>query len=769
MDQDLYALLGVVPNADARDIKKAYFQKVREFPPETHAEQFQQIRKAYETLSDPDQRRGYDASRGDAWNTLGQEMAAVMRSASEAMQKEEFDSAARLLEAVVAQRPEAEEARAKLCSCLLNLKEWNRASAAAQDFIAQHPKSVVAHLLKGYADNGAGNLIAARSSFLTVLDLDPDDFRAYRAVVDTWCNEGLPDNALKWLEDVADQPTDRDVRRMVKMEIIALGVHLGRSASGLETLSRDVKDDDERDEFRRFCDRLVTISLGRATGKTPALLKQLRALGVTSDLTALVTTTTVPLGELSENTRAWLARQRKQTDIFFIAGQGTFIDSLIAAGAVLVFGGLVWLLFSSHSVIRTEWAMFLAGVFGAVGLLAGWACVSLARHVRSELGRFTCMSPVWLIEVDLDHAHFRPLAAMKVMGATHQHTYGSYLHTTISLSFGDSNSSLSLSKKSLAEQFLQQIQEAKQRLLDLGHSGLIGAVEGIDLLGPEQRGVSRRVAFFRRRNVVGGLVGAAVGCVALLLGVLTSNTRAENNEFEQALTATASGPRAMREFVEAHPASKHAARAAEALTRRREAFLTELKPLATGLSEALAAHTKPTPFVVKVLVVPTVEVGPMTTTAKGRLVADMPPEVYASSRQRRFEDQLVGRIQAGFDSRFGAGWVSFSSKEAATTALTVRYRLSLSGRAFGLWSEDPDKGSDVLWAEPQADVTAALGSTTVQATVTPAPSVAVHGEVTKNLATKGAASLYPLLVDSVLLKVIDVVGAVVGLTSKQTG
>lgn len=47
---DPYAVLGLTRQASLDDIKKAYFGKVREFPPERHPEMFKKIHAAYEML-----------------------------------------------------------------------------------------------------------------------------------------------------------------------------------------------------------------------------------------------------------------------------------------------------------------------------------------------------------------------------------------------------------------------------------------------------------------------------------------------------------------------------------------------------------------------------------------------------------------------------------------------------------------------------------------------------------------------------------------------
>jgi signal peptidase I len=64
--KDLYAVLGVRPDASSDEIRDAYYSQVRLDSQDTDEERTraQDVRQAYEVLSDPDRRRSYDVSNG---------------------------------------------------------------------------------------------------------------------------------------------------------------------------------------------------------------------------------------------------------------------------------------------------------------------------------------------------------------------------------------------------------------------------------------------------------------------------------------------------------------------------------------------------------------------------------------------------------------------------------------------------------------------------------------------------------------------------------
>ncbi|WP_028309253.1 J domain-containing protein [Desulfitibacter alkalitolerans] len=61
--ENYYKILGTTANASQKKIKEKYIEGVKAFPPETHPEEFQKIRMAYETLKSPQKRSEYDFAR----------------------------------------------------------------------------------------------------------------------------------------------------------------------------------------------------------------------------------------------------------------------------------------------------------------------------------------------------------------------------------------------------------------------------------------------------------------------------------------------------------------------------------------------------------------------------------------------------------------------------------------------------------------------------------------------------------------------------------
>jgi tetratricopeptide (TPR) repeat protein len=120
---DFYALLGVAPDADASEIKRAYHQAAKTHHPDALARSgldaevrekankvFAEIGKAHAVLSDPERRSGYDAVRGTQDTDLDADRLAqaetLYRKAQVLMQQGNFKGALEFLQPAVDLWPE---------------------------------------------------------------------------------------------------------------------------------------------------------------------------------------------------------------------------------------------------------------------------------------------------------------------------------------------------------------------------------------------------------------------------------------------------------------------------------------------------------------------------------------------------------------------------------------------------------------------------------------------------------------------------------------
>ncbi len=192
---DYYAVLDVSEQATADEIKRAYFRKVREHSPEEDPTGFQLVRTAYETLSDPQKRSDYDATRA-----FGGQIREWMDEAVEAMEDEEFDTAIDLLKRVVALNPHAYAAWDMLGSAYFAEEEYGNARRVFLKLVQEQPDVASHHLHLGACLLEEDDLAAARSALRRAHELQPYNAqpcillsRSYRESQD-W------EQAIQWLE-----------------------------------------------------------------------------------------------------------------------------------------------------------------------------------------------------------------------------------------------------------------------------------------------------------------------------------------------------------------------------------------------------------------------------------------------------------------------------------------------------------------------------------------------------------------------------------------
>lgn len=91
--ENYYKILGTTANISNRRIKEKYIQAVKEHPPETDPEGFEKVRRAYETLKNPEKRKQYDLMR-----KYGGRVDKLLDKAWSAIDEEDYRKATELLQ-----------------------------------------------------------------------------------------------------------------------------------------------------------------------------------------------------------------------------------------------------------------------------------------------------------------------------------------------------------------------------------------------------------------------------------------------------------------------------------------------------------------------------------------------------------------------------------------------------------------------------------------------------------------------------------------------
>lgn len=139
--ENYYKILGTTANAGPKKIKEKYIDKVKKFPPESHPEEFQRIRYAYEILRDPIKRSEYDLMR-----KYGGKIEKLMEKALACMISNNLKEAEKLLLKVKQIQPNNVQAYMALADIAIikeDMKEFNEQFDMALSYAQEDIKEMV--------------------------------------------------------------------------------------------------------------------------------------------------------------------------------------------------------------------------------------------------------------------------------------------------------------------------------------------------------------------------------------------------------------------------------------------------------------------------------------------------------------------------------------------------------------------------------------------------------------------------------------------------
>jgi tetratricopeptide (TPR) repeat protein len=134
--ENFYEILGIDINVTENEIKKAYFSKVREYPNETHPEEFQLITKAYNTLKDSVSRKQYnlEINNDGAYTKL-------LDKVTELINNENYNIAIVKLNEMLSTYSDDFTVQERIAYCYFNLEKYEESKKILLKLESQYPNN----------------------------------------------------------------------------------------------------------------------------------------------------------------------------------------------------------------------------------------------------------------------------------------------------------------------------------------------------------------------------------------------------------------------------------------------------------------------------------------------------------------------------------------------------------------------------------------------------------------------------------------------------
>ena len=698
---DHYETLGVPPTATDREIKKAYFALVRQFPPETHADDFRRIREAYEALSNPEARGEHDRARAaggqvEAFSEHGPELGSQLRAAASALNADRPKDAIPILEAAIASNPDVIVAHDMLGVAMMMDGDMRSASQVFEELVRREPANAVFRVRLGHTYRDLKFDKPALAAYLKARELAPNELAIRFVLSDFYVSRRQWKEALDELDQAAALAAGR-AEKDWEPALRRVGVQLARKKTKLvkRELGPLLASLPAEDEVRKYiADRLASMAARAFALQRPQdgnyLLDVARSLRPERPLGAFPTRVTVPLDHLPEATQRWLRDQPSRDIVKPLWSRGYSVPG------VVLFLGLMTLLISGLVAINSvsssrawdagDW-WWLAVFLGLGAWVAASGALGVFRAVRSPLGKFTTLHSHYLVQASHDRVTFWPLINLVRVSTVHQHTYAVYTASAVRLKFGWRTAALNIRGKQVAEGLANEAAQLRGRLLDLLSSGLLEADGELDLVPRELRqGVKPRVAMAQRLRGVRWQAACAAAAAAAVVFLPSAQARGtDDREWEVAQSNASS----LRIYLDRRPDGRHAVEARAALDKELERGMRRLQQMHSAqsavLGELIEALRRAGTNRVQVSYAPAVKLGgfrvpPSLTMAEVALAA---PE--NAARQGRITAVLQRRIDglvgpAVVDLRDGIR----TSNVRSPVKLEVTSVLGLSGEVYQL-------------------------------------------------------------------------------------
>ena len=228
-----YEILEVDKSASIDEIKKAYARKIKIYTNETHPEEFQKIREAFDVLKNTETRETYNRQFADNGHYQMQ-----MNMVNVALDKGHYYGAKQILKSLYERYPQDTTVLYKLADCYLEIKEYYEAA-----YLLEKEKDIVhsnEHLLGllAYAYNLSNNSVNAKKVYEKLISMNSSEPNYYIGLSNILVNEKQYTSAISTLENKFKHSRPTTFDYPILSEIYFIAYLNGDTLKAHETINR---------------------------------------------------------------------------------------------------------------------------------------------------------------------------------------------------------------------------------------------------------------------------------------------------------------------------------------------------------------------------------------------------------------------------------------------------------------------------------------------------------------------------------------------------
>lgn len=237
---DYFKELNIQIDASDNEVKNAYFNMTKKYPPEKFPKEYRVIRDAYETLIDKSKRDAY------ILDTFDIEIRNILNEGIDLAKSEEYDLAVINFEKVLQRYPDNLKVKKDLAVCLMRGRNYKKSSKILKELVIREPNNIEYYklLINAYGENyDIKNLESVLKKSLKLKNVEVD---FYLKLFEIYNESELRDytKAIKVLKDGLENRNINSQKYKLYLKFLDLSDRL-----------------DCKDDFNKGCEALSEIIL----------------------------------------------------------------------------------------------------------------------------------------------------------------------------------------------------------------------------------------------------------------------------------------------------------------------------------------------------------------------------------------------------------------------------------------------------------------------------------------------------------------------------